>query len=353
VKVRVVTDAQELASLATAWSELADAADAPIHATPFWALPWWRHRGRGHLRVSVVEGSAGIVALMPLHSRVRAGREVLRFLGDDLGSVSGAVVAPGHEDAAVALWEELAGGSDRRLDLRRHRLDGLGLQPLWQTAAVRWSAVVSNVCPVVSGSAPGKPETVEDYLSNRGSRLRRTLSRAPRLAADAGLEVRTELLTDLADVQRLMPELRALWDAAEADNPRTHFLAGDLAAFTDEVLAGAAQQGRLALPVTWIGPQLAGAAFGYRVGQTWSYSGPRFDPALQRYSPGHLTLRRLTEHVLGRGERLDLLLGGQDYKWQWATSSYDVADVLAAGSESGLQWAQLRAYRARQRLTHR
>jgi starch synthase len=354
MKVRVLTEPDQLAAISSAWAELADAADGALHGAPLWAQTWWRHLGRGSLAMRVVEDAAGLVAVMPLHGRTRAGRELLRFFGDELGSLSGVVAAPDRPEAAALLWEDLLSVPDRVVDLRRHRLTGPGLDPLWRLPEAHWIATVSNVCPVISAGG------VDDFIRSRGSRLRRVLTRAPKLAAADGVDVDRRVLTDFGDVERLLPELQALWDAAEAAHPRTHFLAGPLRSFSIDLLRTAGDEGRLAVSVTRVGETLAGSAFGYRVGNAWSYSGPRFHPAYQRYSPGHLTLLSLVEHVLGRGDRLDLLLGGQDYKWQWCTGSYSVADVLATHSArslrtarvglQSLEWAQTRAWRLRQRL---
>ena len=358
VDVEVVTSYEQLDELRPEWTALADAADAPIHVTPFWALAWWRHLGRGDLRVWVARERGRVVAVLPLHSRVRGGYEVMRFFGDELGSTSCAVVAPGRPEAGAELWGELLAEPRRILDLRRHRLAGSGLDAPWRLGAAHWHAGVSNVCPVV---APG--QAMSAFFEGRGSRLRRALSRAPRLAADDGLTVESFVLTDADDVRRLLPELLPLWDAAESANPRTHFLRPPYDAFTHDVLTEAATEQRLALTGLRLGGALAGAAFGYRVGRMYHYSGPRFDPQFQRYSPGHLTLQTLVEHALGAGAGLDLLLGGQDYKWQWANTSYSVADVLAAGSPRaltaaryglrGVQWAQDRTWKVRSRLRGR
>lgn len=353
--VEVVTSYEQLEQLRSEWTALADAADAPIHVTPFWALAWWRHLGRGSLRVSVVRDGGRLVAVLPLHGRVRAGYEVLRFVGDELGSTSCAVVSPRRPEAGAQLWEELLSQDRRVLDLRRHRLAGMGLDAPWRLAASHWQAAVSNVCPVIAGQ-----ESAPDFLAGRGSRLRRVLTRAPRLAVEDGCPPETFVVSDVAGVERLLPELLVLWDAAESANPRTHFLRPPYDAFTRDVLFEAAREGRLALTGVRLGGTLAGAAFGYRVGAMYHYSGPRFHPDFQRYAPGHLTLWELVQHALEDGNGLDLLLGGQDYKWQWATSSYSVADVLAAGSSRalaaaryglrGVQWAQDHTWGLRRRL---
>jgi CelD/BcsL family acetyltransferase involved in cellulose biosynthesis len=355
MKVEIVTSLERLEELRPAWTDLADAADAPIHATPFWAIPWWRHHGRGALRVGVVHDSGGLGAVMTLHERARGGFRVARFFGDDLGSTSTAVVRPGAPEAGTKLWEELLSDRDRVLDLRRHRLFGAGLDALWRSGDQNWTAGVSNVCPVVASEG-----SFDSYLAGRGSRLRRVLTRAPKLALDDGYDVETFVCTTEDGVLGLFDELLPLWDAAEVANPRTHFLRPPYADFTREVLTGAAREQRLALVGTRISGSLAGAAFGYRVGSMYHYSGPRFHPDLQRYSPGHLTLRRLVEHAFANNCGLDLLLGGQEYKWQWASTSYSVADVLAAGSPRalraaryglrGVQWAQDHSWALRQRL---
>lgn len=351
--MRVADSLEELTDIRIAWARLADTTDAPLYAAPFWCVTWWRHLGRGSMAVRVVDDGDDIACVLPLHGRRRAGWEVLRSFGDDVGAVPAPAVAESNVAAAETLWAELLGSNRRAIDLHRMRLDPASEVALGRLTRGAWRTSEVDVCPVVIA------DDVDSYLATRDSRLRRVLKRAPRLAADDGHELRTTVSGDAADVERLLPELDRLWDAAEAAYPRTHFLRGAMRGFTLDLLRTAAEEDRLALVATHVGDTLAASAFGYRVGRCWYYSGPRFDPAFQRYAPGHLTLRGLVEHALGRGDRLDLLLGGQDYKLQWSTGSYPVRAFVGAASARQLAFASAslrgldRAQLALWRLRHR
>ncbi len=328
VTVRLIESLSELEALSESWAALSDAAGARHYAQPFWCLAWWRHFGHGDIHVLAVESEERLLALAPLRRSHRFGIDVLTFPGRDLGPVMEIVVAPGEVQAAEELWVSLLGQHRWVLDLPNHPLDGNAVKVLRRMERSNCAVTLEATCPTVRTSS-----SWDEFLQGRDGNLRRKLRRADQAAEREGLPLRVEIGERPEDVNRLLPDVDRIYEVAEREQPRLHFLAGELRAFTVEILREAARASRLALVVLYAGEEPVATAFGFRSGDALCYSGPRFDPAYSRFSPGHLVLAALIEHAhrVGMAE-VDLLLGDTRYKREWSTGSYETVRIEAASS---------------------
>lgn len=70
---------------------------------------------------------------------------------------------------------------------------------------------------------------------------------------------------------------------------------------------------------------------------------PVYDPAYARYSPGRLLFELLLRESFERGHReFDFLIGGEDYKWHYATHSRTIGPWGEPPLASRLEWAARR-----------
>ena len=326
VRVGRITDADELHALTAEWTALADRAGARAFGYPFWCLPWLRRLGRGRPLVLTARVGDELVGLAPFHRRGLAGAGIVRFLGHGLGAVSRLLLAPGHEGAADALWRTALAAS-RFAELLEYdgnapALDGLG------ASGRRCEVRPRDVCPVIRTTG-----ALEDWWAASDSELRRVLRRAERALDADGVSFETELVVDPDRVGAVLPELIAIHDAAEARNPRQHFLAGRWAPFTRDLLTTAAADGRLRLFVGRTAGRPVSFALLLLGGGSMAMWLNRFDPAFDRFSPGHLTLRAVVEAAFAEGvPEVDLLLGDARYKRLWAQGEYRTLTVHAATS---------------------
>lgn len=330
--VRVVRKPDDAEELVVQWSDLADQTGGRHYTHPFWCLAWWNHLGRGELHIVVVESAGALLGLAPLYRQRLAGVDRYRFIGANLGPVSEVLVAPGHEAAGRELWSALLDERRSVLDLHGYRHGGLGLTALRRSEGRSWSAELSSACPTIAVKG-----TLGEYMEARPSSLRRKLRRADHRREQEGASVEVSVFTDIDDVTRRVADVTAVFDRAEAAHPRLHFLSGAYRGFTVDMLRAAASQSRLAMLVLYINDCPVASAFALRSGTTWSYSGPRFDPAAGEFSPGHLVMRALVGHAFAAGAtEVDLLTGDLPYKREWSDGAYDVATIYAASSP-GLQ----------------
>jgi CelD/BcsL family acetyltransferase involved in cellulose biosynthesis len=329
VRVRVVTDEPSLRALAPAWDELADAAGANAVARPFWCLPWWRGLGHGRPAVVTVEDGGRLVALAPLHERRIAGARIVRFLGHGLGPVTELLVRPGAKAAAREAWRAVLGTPRTRLELLEYREPAAGLEELRAVAATPVRVTPSDRCPYLA-PAP-------DYLTGRRKKLRQTVRRAHERLAEEASEHSLDVAAEPDDVERVLPEVQGLLDRAEQAQPRLHVLAGPYAPFTREVLRAGAAAGRVRVFVGRVGGRAASFDIGFVTGGTLELWVGRIDPELRRFSPGHLAFERIVAHAHDEGlARLDLGLGGDQYKRMWCDESYGTLNVAAASSRAAL-----------------
>ncbi|GAA4669881.1 GNAT family N-acetyltransferase [Nocardioides nanhaiensis] len=345
VRVRVHADPEEAWALAAAWERLADDTGAGPFARPDYALTWWEHLGSGALHLVTAWTGDRLVALAPLHRRGRGPAAVLRWLGHGLGTVGEAVVAPGAEEAAGALWR---GATARGESLQLvESLEGApALEPL--RAGRRGRSVRASPrdrCPVVDLSAG-----VEAHLRDPARRrLRRTLSLADRRLAAAGSTFHVETADDPEAVRAVLPAVRHVFDAAEAGRPRQHLLRPPWQGFTEQVLLRASGRGRALVLVGHVDGEPVSFDLALLTARTMHTWVGRFHPDAAAFSPGHLLQRAGLHAAADRGlTRVDLLLGDSAYKRLWATGGYGTCDVveaprlLAAGVQRALDLVERR-----------
>lgn len=326
--VRILTNLDQLTEIAPAWQRLANTAGARVTAQPLFCLPWITHLcpGRPLVACAFVDGS--LVALAPLHERRRAGLRVVRFLGHGLGAVNEMLVAPGYESAAAACWNRILGDSLRYLQLLEYRSGTTGLEAL---AEVTPAAVVHerDACPVIELEG----RTYDDYLASRPKGLRRTLRRSDERLAGSHRNHEVEIIRDPVRVERVLPEVFTIYDAAERSVPRQHLLAGPWAGFTRAVLRRAAVEGRLRLFLGRIDGRPASFDVGFVGGGRLELWLGRYHPLYAGYSPGHLAMRHIVKQAFAEQQSsIDMGLGDHLYKRRWADSAYPTLEVAAASS---------------------
>lgn len=325
-RVELVSADDAAAELAPSWRSLADACRAGPFSRPDFALGWWRHLGTGRLQVATVHRGGTLVALAPLHERRYGPLRVGRFLGHGLGSVSECLVRPGHEDAATQIWSAVQDGG-RVLQLVEYRQGGGGLPAL--CGDPRWAVRVAlhDRCPVidlVGGGADG-------LLAQPGRRnIRRTVRTARRHLAAAGLVHTVEVVDDPERLGQVLPEITAVYDAAEQARPRQHLLRPPWRAFTTGYLAAAVARHEAHVALG----RLDGRAISFdvvlRTGPVMHTWIGRFHPVARRFSPGHLLQYAHVDWASAHGvDRIDLLLGDAAYKLHWTSGGYSTVTLTS------------------------
>lgn len=289
---------------------------------PSFAMPWWRHLGQGQLALTTARADTGeLVAIAPLHSRRLLGARVVRWLGHGVGAVGHIVGVPEH---AQTLWQRLV-DTDFAFDL----VDVPASAQPAQLPNVTIGRTAENACPFAS-LEPGW--SLDDYLTgSHRKRARRELSRVAKRLDTAGAALRVAVHRTAGEVASALPDVRAIFDASEAAQPRLHLLAGDLEPFFIEALHEAAARSQLALLVAYIDDRPAAFDVLVTVGSTSYTILGRYHPAEREWGVGHVLMRDMAAEALARGSaRLDLQIGDDDYKQAWADERYRVDHLVIA-----------------------
>ncbi|GAA5141879.1 hypothetical protein GCM10023340_04370 [Nocardioides marinquilinus] len=326
-RFRAVTSLDEAAALVPAWDALADASGAGLLTRPGFALGWWRTLGRGRLLIGTVWRGDELVALAPLHERWIGAVRVARWLGHGLGTVSEALVRPDDDEAARVMWQGLS-RRGRVLELLEYREEGGGLAALVDHPPARRRTTVAerDVCLALDFE-PGGSGLEHLTYPGRGN-VRGALRRADREVEATGEPFTLEVVTDVATFDARLPALQAVYDAAEADNPRQNMLRPPYEDFVVEVWRAGIADGTAAVTIGLLGDRPVALQLCLMDGRTCGLWAMRFAPDVAPLRPGHLLLRETCVWLAARGyQHFDLLIGESQTKRQWSTSRYLTLEV--------------------------
>lgn len=327
LEVEVLTSLTECEAVAAEWNDLAQWCSAQPFGLPALALPWWRHLGRGELRVVTARNGAGdLVGLAPLHCRAKLGLPVVAFLGMGLGAVGELLVRPSKANVADALWSEL--GRDRAaLHLIDFKHGGAGLNQLRRSEAWETTVTVRDECPVIE--LDGLNHVDELLADPKRSGLRKKLARARRDLGEATVDL--EVSATPADVVAHWDRLAELYDRSEREHPRLHLGRAPYDEFFRQALVGLAEQEQVSILSLAIDGRYAAFDVYVHGGSTVYAIVGRMDPAFARFSPGQLLLQEAAQWAIeARAQRIDLQLGADEYKLRWSDHTYDTVGVVAA-----------------------
>jgi CelD/BcsL family acetyltransferase involved in cellulose biosynthesis len=325
----LLTEVGAVEALADEWRAKAERRGNPF-VTPEWFLAWLRHCGRGwDPYVAVVRAEdGGLRGLLPLISSNHGARRELRFcpLGDCFHPVAD---AQDEEAVAVAAAPAVALPDSGFRSLVLERIDGSG--GWWRALAAAAPTALATVergesaltCVGLSGLS------WDDYLAARSGKFRNQLRRNQRqLDEEHDVQVRrTRRPEEVADDLGI---LFSLHDARWAEQPGRSALADPaIREFHLEFAAAALEHGWLRLYVMEIDGVPVAARYGWLIGDRWSNYNSGWDPAWSRRSPGFLLQVHTIKEAIEEGaSEYDMLLGAEDYKGRFGSSSRTARDVL-------------------------
>ena len=314
----------DLDSLRREWTALADLG-GELFTTWEWASTWWRHFGAGReplvTACRAADGTA--TALLPLYVAETEPARTLRLVGGREADQLGPVCAPADRALALdALHRVLERGIG---DWERLVVDRVPPDIGWHEA-MGGQVVKHELSPAIDIDGA----TWEEYLASRSRNLREQVRRRERrLKRDHEVTYR---LSD--DPDRLGDDFDTMLRLHRARWGRSSSFEGPREAFHRDFAARALEQGWLRLWTMELGGAPAAAWLGYRFGaREWYYQAGR-DPALDRYAVGFVLLVHTIREAIGDGMRqYRLLLGGEPYKYRFATADAGVFTVALRRSD--------------------
>jgi CelD/BcsL family acetyltransferase involved in cellulose biosynthesis len=301
-----------------------------IFATPEWLETWWKHFGKGRMRVRACRDPDGrLVALLPLYRKRLGPLRVIRFLGHGPGDQLGPVCASsdrapaasalqealGSERFDLFLGEELPGDADWALPGPTYRRSG---SPLIDIGGATW----------------------EEFLSARSRKVRKAAARVreEKLRRDFGARFRQG---DPSRFESDFDTLFALHDLRWP--PGSSLFGGRERAFQWEFARLANDRGWLRLWFLELDGRPAAAWYGFRFGGSYyAYQSGR-DPAFDRLSVGTALDLYTIRVACQEGVREYRLLRGEEpYKYRLATDDPGLVSIAVARGALGRSLLSLR-----------
>ncbi|MGP6175233.1 GNAT family N-acetyltransferase [Corynebacterium sp. A21] len=313
------------------WAELGEQVSTKFASRPSYAWTWFETLGKGELALATVHRGNRLVALLPLHTRKRAGITSHRWLGHGLGTIGEALFVD-----KSALGSLVSGIRDAGvlLELTHTPADSPLLAELLASGDWIVDFRSDERCPVTD-LPPGSRA--------RDFRSKKTLKRL-RVARDA-------MARDIGPVEfeviRTPAELAARWEeivrvtevAREADESgKLNLLAGAYGEFGRRFLQEEAANGHLLLLGLRVDSTMVAIDVQFQSGDREEAWYTRFDPDFGKLAPGHQMIEFLADHHDDYGiYQSDQLIGQSSYKVDWQTSDYEVGTIFATPREKSWQ----------------
>ena len=237
---------------------------------------------------------------------------------------------PARRRRAKKLWDFLLKRPRFALDLRHHRLASTGFHALRRLDTRSWNAALGPASPHLLMA-----DGWDDFWRGRRTKFRKELERTERVAEREGIPVSVEMATDAEGIERLVPDVTAVFERGPAvTHPDGHAL-GDLPALHPR---GLSRRRRATAPGA-VRPvhrrQARRHAVILRAQAIMGGGGLRFDPAYGRFSPGQLLFRHVLEWAFSSGcDEFDFGPKDAPYKREWSTGAYDTVDIRSFSSQS-------------------
>lgn len=312
MRVDLLTEANELESLAPAWWDLwLRTPDATPFSSPAWLLPWWSAFRPGRLLGATLRAADGrLAALLPFYVEDGAlGRRLLP-LGIGVSDYLDVLIAPETDETALgpatAMLAEAGGHTRWELE---QLMAGASAWRLPVPSGFAEEVCDQEVCPVLV-----LPEG--DGLCGVPARQRRKLRMAQHRTARRGGIVRP---VAAAEMPRFLVDLARLHGARWRDRGEPGVLAAEqVRAFHALALPALAEAGLADVRTVAIEGDVIGAYYGLRrPGRAYAYLGG-FDPDYAFESPGSVLLGQAIAEAGFRGDReFHLLRGREAYKYAW------------------------------------
>lgn len=330
MEIELIREESRFRELREEWSRLLQRCQ-PNHVfmTWEWCFTWWQHfKGNRELFILVVRSQGEVIGILPLMRHVewtgpRDRVHYLHFIGFrfeqrwndwmDFPAVRKPEVfaaALDWLDRFLHLWD--------CFDLWDLGADSETIAVLPSVAGERGYAVElvpKTICPFVD--AKGAWE--EYYRDPVRKQMRENLDRKSRRFAELGeaslvWSSRDEFLHHL-DAFFSMHERRS----EQAGRPSKFSKPGYREFY--RALTEIVPEEWLACPVLKLGERVCAAHFGFAYNRKFYFVTPTFDPELEKYSPGKILLKEMIKRCFENPQldEFDFLMGGETYKYQWAT----------------------------------
>jgi CelD/BcsL family acetyltransferase involved in cellulose biosynthesis len=309
--VDVVRDEGGLSALAGRWDALVRAMARPspylLHG---WVEEWWRHLGRAHARLAVPVAFRGdrLVGALPMAVAERHGLRSAAFLGGSESALADVLLA--EDEAPDVAGKLVAALADEPIDL----LAVTGLPANSRLARAAGDRV--HVLERVESPVLDMPDGWEAaYVAHTSSKRRNQDRRRERQLGELGT-VEFQVAWGPDEIDAVIDEAFRLHAARWQGRPdRSSFGRADGQRFQRAAFRRVAADGALCFVVCRIDNRAVAFHSFFALGGAAYLHRNAVDPALLRYSPGLITMRKALDVAGEHGlTRVEYLGAGEQFK---------------------------------------
>ena len=340
IRIEVIDDTKGLVALRKNWDALMEKArHISVFSSWEWMSLWWKHYGTGHdLKVLVALQEDNVVGILPLYvSRQRFSRyfnaRILRLVGsggDTSPDYLGPILGPGIEEAVCSRFAEYL---LRVLDI----WDVSNFTDILNTTP--FHAALLSACRMhglsFQDGIPGNiqiftlPSNWKDYLASipRERRYRHN-SRRRKLTEKHAVRFFAWESTDTLDqaIDKLIALHRLRWQDRPDDQS---FRSPEYLGFHREVIRICHERGWIRLYCLEIDGAISAIYYCYLFREELLYYQAGFDPAYEKYRPGHVLLGFIVEEAINQQYKVfDFLKGQYSFKSEWANGIQETRSLI-------------------------
>jgi len=350
VRAEVFTGPESIARLAPEWEGLFDSANTDLYSSPVWCETWWKHYGRGRLRVMTFRVGGLLVGVLPMFvERVWAWplrTTVARLIGADstISVIKPAVIAEHAAGVYAAALTVLFG--DEGCDcvwfgpLSGHRTHAGHIKD----AASASNARLIHDRPMSPHAEFEPPATFEGYLSSLEKRQRQNLRRdLNQLAAKHSFK--TDVVAAPADVGEAFDQFLQMharqWQAQDQLGHFSDWPGSE--AFTRDLIDVLSRRDAVRLIRLHIDGNLAAYELCLRCGEVYHWRLPARESGAHwdKLGLGRVGMAKMIEAAVADGAtRIEAGPGHYDYKVKHGAVEYDLRSILVS---RGGSFSQMRA----------
>lgn len=334
MKVELIDDLEALDGIEDDWRRLA-VLRGNAFITPEWYRPWLDAEDRSRTALIVVarEESGAIAGVMPFVLDRSTRPRAIRFAGARSGDHFGIACRPEHEEEIAALampaLEAAAGGTVVMLN----RIEEEGAWPAAMAAAAGRRRVMIEQSRAEMPHISVAGLDWDGYLAGRSKKFRQRVARGlERTLQSEGTAFAVRETADRELVDADMATLFRLHDLRH-EGSDSSIASERVRECLVEFARAALAQGWLRLRILELEGQAAAAYLGWHIGPRYAVYQSGFDPAWSEQSAGMLLLNDTVRSAIGEhAEEVDLLLGGEPFKWRFAPEARHMYTVALVGS---------------------
>jgi len=321
-----IEDAPELDNLREAWIDISGKSGGTAIFQSFdWNRAWLNSVGRRKgVRIHFVFDGEEISCIMPVfthrsrHQAIPA--RVIRLVGFPDSDYSDIILREGSE-SALSYWAEHLENSEIRWDVMQFD------EIIWESTAIRSlgdafaergynvSTMPTGVCPFIELSG-----SYEEYLTSMKRNNRKVLRKKERRLNERG-EVsfaryggEREKLPELLDTAVMLEKMS--W---KGDRRIGLFTDEEQISFHQEFLLSETGRNHADLVFLLLDERPIAYQYAFKWDHVYYAYNTAFDPEFSDLSPGNILMNQLIRecHHSGRYTILDLMRGGEEYKFMW------------------------------------